>query len=365
MTLSLCMIVKNEEQVLTRCLESITDCFDEIIILDTGSTDKTKEIAKRYTSFVYETEWKNDFSLARNEVFSYASGDYIMWMDADDILTEENKQKLIALKKGMDGTVDLYLMNYATAYDENNVPTFYFQRERIVRRNAPHHWEGVVHETLHCNGRRQVVEMYISHKSVKKSYSRRNLLIFESKLAADGFLPPREQFYYARELFYHKQYLEAQKQLSAYLASPFGWTENRIEAYLFLSKCFEQRGDISTALQTLFISFYESLPRSETACEIGRLHMLQERYTDAIWWYRLALENSAPPTEGAFINQDYVELIPCLQLCVCFDKIKDYTTAKYYHDRIAVKRPENEAVRHNQRYFQALEQKGIIQNNMD
>ena len=72
-TFSLCMIVKNEEAVLDRCLSSIADLMDEIIIVDTGSTDGTKEIAGRYTDRIYDFPWKNDFSAARNFSFSRAT----------------------------------------------------------------------------------------------------------------------------------------------------------------------------------------------------------------------------------------------------------------------------------------------------
>ena len=72
-TISLCMIVKNEEKILERCLDSIADLVDEIIIADTGSADGTREIAARYTEHVYDFPWVDDFSAARNFVFSKAT----------------------------------------------------------------------------------------------------------------------------------------------------------------------------------------------------------------------------------------------------------------------------------------------------
>ena len=93
-TFSVCMIVKNEERVLERCLNSIAELMDEIIIVDTGSTDKTKQIAGKFTDKIYDFTWTGDFSKARNFAFEKASCDYIYSADADEILDEENREKL-------------------------------------------------------------------------------------------------------------------------------------------------------------------------------------------------------------------------------------------------------------------------------
>jgi len=84
--LSVCMIVKNEEEALPKCLDSVKGLGDELIIVDTGSTDKTVEIAKSYGASVYHFEWIDDFSAARNVSLKHAAGDWILWLDADDIL---------------------------------------------------------------------------------------------------------------------------------------------------------------------------------------------------------------------------------------------------------------------------------------
>ena len=106
-TISLCMIVRDEESVLDRCLSCVKDIADEIIIVDTGSTDKTKEIAALYTDKIYDFKWIDDFSAARNFSFSKASMDYIMWLDADDVIDSENKKKLLNLKASPAMTADV------------------------------------------------------------------------------------------------------------------------------------------------------------------------------------------------------------------------------------------------------------------
>ena len=89
-SLSLCMIVKNEEKVLPRILKPMKEIVDKILICDTGSTDRTKEIIREFTAEVYDFPWKNDFSAARNFISEKVSTDYWMWLDADDMITQEN-----------------------------------------------------------------------------------------------------------------------------------------------------------------------------------------------------------------------------------------------------------------------------------
>ncbi|MBN1381299.1 MAG: glycosyltransferase [Deltaproteobacteria bacterium] len=85
-TISLCMIVRNEEACLGRCLDSVRHCVDEMIVVDTGSTDRTVEIAKKYGAKVFYHPWENDFSKHRNQSLSYATGDWILQLDADEEL---------------------------------------------------------------------------------------------------------------------------------------------------------------------------------------------------------------------------------------------------------------------------------------
>ena len=92
--LSLTMIVKNEEARLGRCLENVQGLVDEIVVVDTGSADRTVEVARRYGAKVHYFEWCEDFSAARNEAIRRATGDWIMWLDADDLFPKENFPKV-------------------------------------------------------------------------------------------------------------------------------------------------------------------------------------------------------------------------------------------------------------------------------
>jgi glycosyltransferase involved in cell wall biosynthesis len=93
-SISLCMIVKNEEEHLEKCLNSVKELVDEIVIVDTGSSDSTKKIAKRYTDKVFDFKWVNNFSKARNESLKHATKDWILVLDADEVINQEDHAKI-------------------------------------------------------------------------------------------------------------------------------------------------------------------------------------------------------------------------------------------------------------------------------
>src|SRR3989338_8433001 len=98
--LSACLIVKNESLILSRCLESLRSFVDEIIVVDTGSTDNTMEIARSYDAQVKHFTWIDNFSAARNESLRHASGDWILYIDADEVVNVANAGKIRQVKIG-------------------------------------------------------------------------------------------------------------------------------------------------------------------------------------------------------------------------------------------------------------------------
>ena len=358
-TISLCMIVKNEERVLARCLEGVKAAVDEIVIVDTGSSDKTKEIARQYTDKVFDFEWIDDFSAARNFAFSKGEMDFLMWLDADDVVTPKNCAKLTELKADLEDT-DVVMMKYNTAFDEDGNPTFSYFRERIVRRTLPHQWKGRVHEAIECKGVRLYTDVAIEHRSVKTTYGTRNLEIYEKQAASGEKMQPRDTFYYGRELYYHKMYDKAIKILSSFLADENGWTENKIEACKVLSLASLEVGNAEKSFEFLFNSFKFDTPRAEICCSIGELFMKQGDYGKAIFWFELALTLPRDESRGGFTDINAYGYLPCIQLCVCFDKLKNYAKAEEYNNRAGAYRPNSEAYLHNLKYFNDLHQKGII-----
>src|SRR5688572_6232037 len=98
---SLCLIAKNEEERLPVCLRSAVDLVDETIVVDTGSTDRTKEIAGQFGARLVDFPWRDSFSAAMNEAIRHASGDWIFWLHADHWVDETNRQRLRRLFAGL------------------------------------------------------------------------------------------------------------------------------------------------------------------------------------------------------------------------------------------------------------------------
>jgi len=109
-SVSLCMIVKNEEANLPRCLDSVRGLFDEVIVVDTGSEDATTQVARQRGAKVHDFPWVDDFSAARNESLNHASSEWVMWLDADDSLDAENRARLRKLIASLDDQHMGYVM---------------------------------------------------------------------------------------------------------------------------------------------------------------------------------------------------------------------------------------------------------------
>lgn len=350
-TISLCMIVRNEEDVLERCLKSIKDVVDEIILVDTGSSDRTKEIAGQYTDKVFDYQWEDDFAAARNYSFSKAGMEYQMWLDADDVLEPEDRKVFLAMKAELEPETDVVMLPYHVAFDEEGRPVMTYYRERIVKRSRSFSWSGAVHEAIAPAGRIIYGEAAICHRKVHPSDPDRNLRIYEQMRKQGEIKDPRHQFYYGRELYYHERYEEAKEVLEHFLREGNGWSENCISACLNLSECLSRLGKTAEALTVLFWSFRFDEPRPEICCAVGDWFFNQGEPARAVYWYLLAKEQKTDEKSGAFVNPDCHEFIPDVQLCVCYDRLGQREKALQYHALAKARKPSHPSVLYNDAYF--------------
>lgn len=359
-TISLCMIVRNEEDVLARCLDSVKGLVDEIVLVDTGSTDETKAIAAGYTDRIYDFEWVDDFSAARNYSFSKAVMEFQMWLDADDVIEEEDRKEFLRLKSELAEETDLVMLPYHVAFDQEGNPTMTYYRERLLRRSRGFTWQGAVHEVITPAGTIHYGKAAVCHRKLHPSDPDRNLKIYEAIKEREGISDPRNQFYYGRELYYHKRYQEAAAVFQAFLLEGRGWMENNIAACLNLSQCLGNLGNRDAALMALFQSFRYDLPRPELCCAIGTWFLEEADsgaganaglLNQAAYWYQRAREGEENPQSGGFVNPDCSGFIPEIQLCVCYDRLGDREKAMKYHRLAKKRKPAHPSVLLNGTYF--------------
>jgi glycosyltransferase involved in cell wall biosynthesis len=347
------MIVKNEEHTIARCLDSVKDLVDEIVIIDTGSTDKTKDIVSQFTDRVINFQWIDDFAAARNFAFSQAKMDYIFWLDADDALLDEDRKKFLSLKDTLDPSVDSVTMHYNLAFDENGNVTASLRRNRLVKRQNNFRWIGAVHEYLEVWGNIKHSDVAVTHSRTHND-SDRNLRIYENRLKNGEEFSPRDLFYFANELFEHQKIERAIEFYKRFLNTKKGWVEDNISACDRLADCYNSLEDPENELHYILKSFEYDSPRPDFCCRLGYWFLQENQYHQAIFWYKLSTNFDKPSDNMGMINYPCWTWLPHLQLCVCYDRLGDYMLA-YAHNEIARKYlPNDPSILYNKEYLEPL-----------
>jgi len=303
-TVSVCMIVKNEQKVLQRCLESLKGLYEELIIVDTGSTDNTKNIASAYTNKIYDFVWIDDFSAARNFAFSLCTQQYIYTVDADEVLDETNRNKFLILKQNILPEIEIVQMYYVNVNNENSVYNFQKElRPKLFKRLREFEWIDPIHERVRLQPIVYDSDIEILHMP-EGEHTNRDLSIL-TKLAQQGKVFSDTLFkMYARELFkagttqqltkskpYFLNALEnntlgEKRQICQIILSKIALTENNIHS--FFKHCISQKTEGIT---------------SEICYLLGEYFYTQNDIEEGLSWYQYALET-----------------LPCMDIHCCGDK---------------------------------------------
>lgn len=330
------MIVKNEEKVLDRCLASIFDLMDEIIIVDTGSTDRTKEIAGKYTGRIYDFAWCDDFSKARNFAFEKAACDYIYSADADEVLDEENHEKFRLLKENLMPEVEIVQMYYGNQLANGTVYNFDRElRPKLFKRLRSFVWTEPVHETVRLLPVVYDSEIEITHKP-EHNHGDRDIAIFEQLLARGEVLSKRLSDFYARELFVAgtKEQLIHAKDYFISIVKDSETDADRLKTALavVVRSCFEA-GDALTMYQYA-MKDAASEASSEVCCILGEYYQNRQDYEEAIlWFYNAAYE------QQSILNIRYQREIPLEGLITCYHALSMSEQEAYYRRELSCIEP--------------------------
>jgi tetratricopeptide (TPR) repeat protein len=145
---SLCMIVKDEEARLPACLRSAADLVDEVVVVDTGSTDRTREVARQFNARVVDFPWRDDFAAARNESLRHATGQWVFWLDADEWLDEDNRRRLRELFARLRDENAAYVMRQQSLARDANGSVTAVDQVRLFRNHPDLRWQYRVHEQI-------------------------------------------------------------------------------------------------------------------------------------------------------------------------------------------------------------------------
>lgn len=340
-TLSVALIVKNEQDNLARLLPMLTFA-DEVVVVDTGSTDNTVAVARKHTKNVYSFAWCDDFSKARNYAISHATCDYVMWLDADDTIPQETQKCVMGWKNSKEND-DFYYMKYEM---DTQIP-FWFWRERIVKRTKDCRFKGFIHEAIIPFGTVRYLDCKILHRP-SESHEQRNLAIYRNAIAKGLRFSLRDKFYYARTLVECGLVDDALPVLKRFATNPRAYNNDRIEAYKLLSRLAANSGNLTLARKYLTQSLCVLPPSSEVCCLLANTYYAENNYHHACSWYTLAL---ACNNQTVFVNEYYTKFLPNLQLSVCYWQLGDRERAARCHEIAKSIAPNDPTIRSNDRWF--------------
>lgn len=290
MKISACMIVKDEEKSLRRAVESLKSFADELIIVDTGSTDGTRELARQFTDHFYEFEMHGDFSSARNFAFSKCSMDYIYTADADEVIDSPNQVKILDLKKSLSEGTDIVQMLYSNQLQFGSVYNFNSEyRPKLFKRLRTFKWINPIHEIIDTDVHVLNSDIMILHKP-NELHAERDFSIFERIAKPGALISPRLHRLYAQELFLSGT---EHNFLNAY--PYFEWTLHQKDipndgirqSQCVVVRCCalqkDSEGMFKTALKNTI-----GRPSAEVCCELGNYFQRKKDYEEAATWYYTA-----------------------------------------------------------------------------
>ncbi len=258
-TISLCMIVRDEERVLDACLASAVPYFDEVILVDTGSVDSTVEIARRHGDKVkiFHFPWINDFSAARNYSLEQATSTWAMWMDADDELPKECGRQLRPLIALAEDRVAGFIMQVHIPPKEGELGYTVVDHLKCFLRRQAHRFEGRIHEQIlepiyRAGGIVEKTNLYVVHSGYDYSDAgqakkkQRDYTILELDMAERPDHPfPR--FNYGMTLFHHQEYDRAIVRLNECLERSKPEESTVRKVYAMLAGCHMAKRDLASA----------------------------------------------------------------------------------------------------------------------
>lgn len=354
-TLALCLITKDEEKNIARCINSVKDIVDEIVVVDTGSKDKTVEIAKSFGEKVkvINAKWEDDFSKARNIAIENATSDWILFLDADEEIKKEDVGKIRPLLN--DDTVEAYILkfvNYAGTNSSNGLTEIHYNL-RLFRNNGKLKYIYPVHENLRNIEENRVPVFknadvtilhygYLSETRIEKNKTERYIKLISRYLEEH----PDDKFQHgnlAVEYFNAGNYNKALKHL---LIATKGMDVNSYAAtrlLRYLISTYSALKDYDTALRIIndAKAYYVDVPDFKFL--EGMIYIDQKRYKKAIEMFKECL--SMGEYNGLFITMGGTGSYRAkYMIALCYEKLNKLNDAVKEYMEILKEHPKYQEV---------------------
>lgn len=328
-TWSLAVVSLDAEALLGRLLSDVKSIADEIVVLDTGSNDRTRQIAESFGARVVDFDWAGDFSAARNRSFEECSSDWILWLDVDDRVTPTSLEALQKLKSSMPSEVDVIKLDHHLRFDDSGSEVVLLRvRDRIVRRSAGLQWEHAACEELADVSSRTAyypdatVESRPMDGQARGSGEGLNIL---EGLVEQGGSSPHVLFNLARELEELAQFEEALRVFNEYLALEDDVRWRRYRAMILAARCCAALGRTKEELALLYNAVVRFPAWAEAWVAIG-VHYYENSRWDAAIPFLAAARGLKRPQEG-YVEPTCYTWAPADYLSVCHSELGMYEEA--------------------------------------
>lgn len=308
---SLCMIVRDNSRTLGACLASIAPWVDEMIVVDTGSTDDTREIAQLAGAQVHEFPWCDDFSAARNESLRLATGEWLFWMDSDDTISEPCGRQLRQLAAPSESAPIAYVMQVHCPGPPGTTDVTVVDHVKMFRNDPRLRFEGRIHEQIlpavrRIGGEVRWTDLFVSHSGSEhtpEAHQRkqvRDLRLLELELA-DRPEHPFVLFNLGMTYADMEEAEEAVRFLKQCLVASMPEESHVRKAYALLAGCLQQlkRHDECRAILRRGLELYDD--DAELLFRLGVLEQQLAHHEAAIVAYEGALEDRG---ERRFSSRD-------------------------------------------------------------
>jgi len=310
--ISLCMIVKNEEKNLPGCLESVKGLVDEIIIVDTGSKDSTVKIAEKYDAGIYYYVWNDDFASARNYSLEPAKGEWILCLDADEELNEENREKLFKLISRAEKSSIAYNLNFRSRVRESSFGSeLVHSHARLFRNSLNICFKGRIHEqiidsVIRAGGKIEPTDIFVDHKGYEeelmsgKGKIERNVSILKKMFEEDIETQGMTCFYLGENYSMLNRWEEAIRYYELSVLKKGIPRQNRALVYQNLGTAYFNTGNNPEALRNERLSLKLQPERITPHGVMAETAMASGNFDLAIWEWKSALEKLKNIKSGVF-----------------------------------------------------------------